>query len=173
MGLNEYIKIGNRIKKLRKDKNISQKDMANMLNIPRSTYSNYENNNREPSIKLLEKIAEILNVSLGELFGVNEEELKKDKSLPVGENIRKYRKIKGLTMKELGTRVGITEQAISQYERSIRNPSLEVLLNVSNALDVPLNVLFNQTINLSQIPTNLLIEELNKRKDFPIKLEVK
>ena len=42
MGINEIIKVGNNIKKIRKEKNISQKDMAKKLNMPSSTYSNYE-----------------------------------------------------------------------------------------------------------------------------------
>ena len=49
MGVNDIIKVGSNIKKIRKDKKMSQKDMAKILNIPCSTYSNYENNNREPS----------------------------------------------------------------------------------------------------------------------------
>ncbi|WP_294377786.1 helix-turn-helix domain-containing protein [uncultured Clostridium sp.] len=71
MGLNEIIKVGTNIKKIRKEKNISQKDMAKKLNMPSSTYSNYENNNREPSAKSLIKIAEILNVNLNDLLTLN------------------------------------------------------------------------------------------------------
>lgn len=71
MGINEIIKVGNNIKKLRKEKNISQKDMAKRLNMPSSTYSNYENNNREPNAKTLKKIAEILNVSTSDLLDIN------------------------------------------------------------------------------------------------------
>ncbi len=68
MGLNEIIKIGDRIKDLRKKLGLTQKDMSKMLNIPYSTYSNYENNNREPSKELLEKIANVLNVSINTLI---------------------------------------------------------------------------------------------------------
>lgn len=71
MGLNKIFKIGDRIKILRKNSNISQKDMAKMLdNMPVSTYSNYENNNREPSLDILIKISKILNVTVNELLGV-------------------------------------------------------------------------------------------------------
>lgn len=69
MGINEYIKIGNRIKQLRKDKGYSQKEMSELAGIPYSTYSNYENNNREPNKKQLDKIANALDISLDDLLG--------------------------------------------------------------------------------------------------------
>lgn len=68
MSLNDLLKVGDNIKRIRKEKGISQKDMAEIfLKIPRSTYSNYENNNRVPDLDLLNRIAEILKVSVAEL----------------------------------------------------------------------------------------------------------
>ncbi|WP_293977382.1 helix-turn-helix domain-containing protein [uncultured Clostridium sp.] len=74
MGINEIIKVGNNIKRIRKQKNISQKDMAKKLNMPSSTYSNYENNNREPNAATLRKIADILNVDISDLLNLNSPE---------------------------------------------------------------------------------------------------
>ena len=71
MGINEIIKVGNNIKKIRKERNISQKDMAKRLSMPSSTYSNYENNNREPNAQTLKKIASILNVDISELLNIS------------------------------------------------------------------------------------------------------
>lgn len=61
--------LGDKIKQIRKDKNISQKEFAKILKIPVSTLANYENNHREPSIDMLNKIAESLGVSISELAG--------------------------------------------------------------------------------------------------------
>lgn len=69
MGINEYIKIGKRIRKLRMEKGYSQKEMAALCGIPYSTYSNYENNNREPGKEQIEKIAKVLEVSADDLIG--------------------------------------------------------------------------------------------------------
>lgn len=55
MGINDFIQIGSTIKELRKAKGISQKEMSKLLDIPYSTYSNYENNNREPSADVIKK----------------------------------------------------------------------------------------------------------------------
>lgn len=67
MGINEVVKIGNRIRKFRTKKGLSQKEMATLTGIPYSTYSNYENNNREPSLEQLNKIANVLGISLQNL----------------------------------------------------------------------------------------------------------
>ncbi|MEA4804795.1 helix-turn-helix transcriptional regulator [Acetobacterium wieringae] len=72
MGINEYIQIGSKIKKLRKEKNISQKKMAELLGLAHSTYSNYENDLREPNLDVLKKVCKILGVKLNDLLGVDE-----------------------------------------------------------------------------------------------------
>ena len=56
MGVNEFVQIGTKIKRARKNKGYSQKQMAQLCEMPYSTYSNYENNNREPGTEQLEKI---------------------------------------------------------------------------------------------------------------------
>ena len=63
MGINEVVQIGNRIRKFRIERGLSQKEMAKLTGIPYSTYSNYENNNREPNLAQLSKIASILGIS--------------------------------------------------------------------------------------------------------------
>ena len=62
MGINDFIQIGSTIKELRKAKGISQKEMSKLLDIPYSTYSNYENNNREPSADVIKKVSDILDM---------------------------------------------------------------------------------------------------------------
>lgn len=68
MGINEFIQIGNQIKKLRVEKGYSQKEMSKITGIPYSTYSNYENNNREPNAEQLKKIAKALDVSISKIL---------------------------------------------------------------------------------------------------------
>ena len=57
----------------------------------------------------------------------------------IGENIRYIRKKKKLTLKALGIKVGLSEQAIGQYERGDRKASIEVLDKIAAALDVSIN----------------------------------
>lgn len=54
--------IGDMIKKLRKDKGLTQKQLADAINVSTITIQNYENNRRKPSVEMLEKISAALNV---------------------------------------------------------------------------------------------------------------
>ncbi len=58
----------NNLKHFRKVKGLNQGQLANKININRSTLSCYENGYREPSMKTLEKMSEVLEVSLDELI---------------------------------------------------------------------------------------------------------
>lgn len=58
-----------RLKELRQNIHYTQEKIANELNIARTTYRNYENGSREPSIDLLIKIADYFDVSLDFLCG--------------------------------------------------------------------------------------------------------
>lgn len=62
--VNKYLKIGERLKELRLKKGESQRDAANNLKMPVSTYSNYENGNRVPKADTLKKIARYFDVSM-------------------------------------------------------------------------------------------------------------
>ena len=55
--------------KLRKDKNLTQEQVANYLNMSQSTYQHYENLRAEPSIETLCKLADFYGVSLDYLVG--------------------------------------------------------------------------------------------------------
>lgn len=56
----------------------------------------------------------------------------------IGSNIRRARKLKDLTMKELGIKVGLSVQGIGNYERGEREPNLITLKLISEALEVDL-----------------------------------
>lgn len=54
----------------------------------------------------------------------------------VGENIKKIRKEKGITQKQLGERLGVSQAAIVQFENSNSNLKLETIKKIANALGV-------------------------------------
>lgn len=61
--------IGTNIKKIRTDKKITRKELAEKIEVSEPTISRYENGKREPNIETLNKIARALNVSILELIG--------------------------------------------------------------------------------------------------------
>lgn len=58
-----------RLKSLRIEKDLLQKDISNILNISTSAYAFYEQNKREPDYKTLTKLANFLNASIDYLLG--------------------------------------------------------------------------------------------------------
>lgn len=61
--------------------------------------------------------------------------------MTVGERIRKARKAKGLTQEELAKSLGVSFAMIGQYERGERNPKLDTLQRIADALDVNVGLL--------------------------------
>ena len=58
-----------RLKEIRNQLNMQQKDVCKSLEIPQNTYSQYENGKRQPDNETLIKLAEFFNVSTDYLLG--------------------------------------------------------------------------------------------------------
>ena len=61
--------------------------------------------------------------------------------MTTGENIRRIRKMRGLTQKDLGSILGVSEAFIRAYESGRRNPKEKNLQAIADALDVNIEVL--------------------------------
>lgn len=65
--------IGKRIAALRREKNLKQDDLAQMLEVSPQAVSKWENDQTYPDISLLPKLAKILGVSVDELLSGKQE----------------------------------------------------------------------------------------------------
>lgn len=90
----------------------------------------------------------------------------------LGERIRKLRVSKNITQPVLAARLGVTKSVVSAYENSIRYPSYDILIKLSNIFDVSTDFLLGcsrgRTIDVSGLQDNeiegiiLLINSLKK-----------
>lgn len=64
--------VKNRIKMLRKEQGLTQKDIADFLGVTPKAVSFYELEQREPSNEMLQKLAKKFNVSVDYLLGADE-----------------------------------------------------------------------------------------------------
>jgi len=95
-------KIGQKIKSLRKTRGMTQDQLGQKLGVQRATISNYEIGRRSPHLTELEKIANILGVSL-DYFGVSTNEVHdliararvvfEDKAIPYQEKANVYKEV--------------------------------------------------------------------------------
>lgn len=60
--------VGRFIAKLRKEKNITQQELANKLGVTDRAISNWENGRRLPDYSLLKPLCDILSISINELL---------------------------------------------------------------------------------------------------------
>ena len=78
--------LSERIKELRLARNMTQVDLAKELNVTKQSISNWENDNIQPSIDMLVKIASFFSVSCDYLLGIDK---------------RKFIEVSGLTEAEI------------------------------------------------------------------------
>jgi transcriptional regulator with XRE-family HTH domain len=77
----------------------------------------------------------------------------------VGELIKKYRKLRKMTQKELAEKTNIALMSIQRYERNERQPTIDIIMNISSALDIP----FAKILNSTETLTNKLVRTLNSK----------
>lgn len=87
----------------------------------------------------------------------------------IGEKIKNIRKSQGLTQKQLGEKLGISQALVNQYENGKRKPKVEQIQRIANALSVDLSELteqitYNGTDYLNTYDNMVFIkpEKLNK-----------
>jgi transcriptional regulator with XRE-family HTH domain len=77
----------------------------------------------------------------------------------VARNIKKYRKEKGMTLKELAEKVGITEATMQKYEAgNIKSITMDMFYKIAQSLDIP-------SENLSEWEDGELEEYRKQRKN--------
>ena len=64
--------LGDRLRTIRKENNLTQKNIADVLGIDRTTYTVYEGGSITPSPATLDKLSKVYNVTVGYLIGVED-----------------------------------------------------------------------------------------------------
>jgi transcriptional regulator with XRE-family HTH domain len=75
----------------------------------------------------------------------------------LGERIRTIRLSKGISTDQLASLTGVSQATISRIEGDIRSPSIETLLKICDALEVPIADIFEENDNLSPDMLSLII----------------
>ena len=69
---------------------------------------------------------------------MNKEEI----AIIIGENIKQYRLQNGWTQQELGAKIGISKNAIGNYEKGFRSPKKDTMFDLANAFNISIDDLF-------------------------------
>jgi transcriptional regulator with XRE-family HTH domain len=76
--------------------------------------------------------------------------------------LKELRKEKGLTQKELGAAIGISEVMIGQYERGVRTPKIEMREKIANALGVTLNYFLSDSDYTNEVLAQIIDAGIDK-----------
>ncbi len=72
------------LKRIRTEKGYTQKDFAEKLGVAKSTYCMYENGKREPNLKTVQRISELLNISTNDLINNSDYKIYYGSTCPEG-----------------------------------------------------------------------------------------
>ncbi|MFP3152935.1 helix-turn-helix transcriptional regulator [Lachnospiraceae bacterium ZAX-1] len=65
------------------------------------------------------------------------------RSIGIGENIKRNRKEKELTQRELAEKSGMSEISIRKYEAEQRTPKIDTIIAIANALEIRSDILLD------------------------------
>lgn len=71
--------------------------------------------------------------------------------LTMGDRIKEYRKKRGLTQEQLSERVDVTLEYISQIERGLKVPSMQVFIKLVEVLDVSADYLLRDAVSTGNL----------------------
>lgn len=115
------------IKKELNKRNMTIKELSEKSGISINTlYSITKRDSRRISSLVFQKINSVLEISNSGQSKYN--------TATTGEKIKKARKEKHMTMRELANLVGVSYQMIGQWESGERNPKLENIVKLSSVL---------------------------------------
>lgn len=128
--------LGHRIRQLREDSHMAQKELAARLHIANSTMSQYESGERVPSDEMKIKIADLFGVSVDYLLGRPQVVSTKDIRASFGRQLKKFRKSAQMSQTELAKLLSVSQQAVAQWEKDTSTPNPETIAKIAELLGI-------------------------------------
>lgn len=169
------LNFGKRLQEFRKNENLSQAQLAELIDVDARTISRIESGEQFPKPENMAKIAEVLNVSIDRFFKQDDdaenplpiEELDTEFAtfesrlnyykVEIGKNIRKYRTEKGLSQERLAKLAEIAAQTLSGVETGATNASFNLMIRIVHVLEIPLAYIFTFDENIYSIADKELL----------------
>ena len=132
----DQMKIGKFIQNKRKEKNITQQELAEKLNITDRAISKWENGKCMPEVGIMQELCEILNITINDLFS-GEVVNMKDTEKKLEENLLEMTRLK--------------------EEKDRQLLSLEIFIGVISSVIFVGSVLIVGWLELSKLPATIII----------------
>lgn len=137
-----------RLKQLREERGLLQRELAEKFNLSRVTMTNYEQGNRFPEADLLVRLADFFNVSVDYLIGrVDQRERPISR---IAQNLKDARIHSGMTVEELAMRMGVSPSEVEGYENGEKHPPFHLIGRAERILGVEFDDIIRFPSNLGQ-----------------------
>lgn len=143
-----------RLKGVRIDNDLTQKNLAQKLNVSRSTYSGWENEDDNIPLYQFNNFCEIFNLSLDYVSKIinrrknTTNKIKKQIDFKlIGQNLEIIRKENKITQKELAKIIGISEATYVNYKNGKTPIQTEILKKFAIYFNVSLDWLVGKSKN--------------------------
>lgn len=141
---------GIKLKDLRDLYELTQEDVAKILNVARSTYNQYEQQYDIITIKHLNTLVNHFKISFDYVFDFTELKRYKDEINEIdtkisGKRLKELRKEFKLTQDKLAKKLNIANTIISEYERGHYPISTATLYSLSNLFSISSDYLLGKT----------------------------
>ena len=159
---------GKRITELRKQQNLTQDELANLMGISCLTLSLYESEKREPNIEILHKFSTFFNVSIDYILGneISEDIINNSNTVKLGNKIATLRKQKGLHQKDFASILNVSSSTIGMWETDKRQPNLDMIVKIAKYFNVTADFL----LDIYEDPSNIQVTNDEALTDLSINL---
>lgn len=106
------------------EKGVTPTQAAREANIPQSSASMWKKRDSTPNADALIKLSDYFHVSVNYLIGNT-----------IGQRIEKARIKRGMTLEEMGQRLGVSEALVNEWEKGLRIPDYKVLQRIGSILN--------------------------------------
>ena len=140
----------NKLKLLRKEKNISQKNISKDLKISQINYSRYETEKRAIPLNKLKDFANYFKVSIDYLLGLTQIkcEYKPSKIFHTNYNMNRLKEIRedrDLIQEDIGKVLDMSRNGYAEYETGAKNIPVYKLIKLAIYYNVPIDYILYLT----------------------------
>ena len=137
--------LSTRLRKIRKEKELRQEDVANYARVNIRAYQNYERGTQEPTLSRLAKIAEILDVSMDYLVGLSDartsSRVATEPLETLSERMKSIRRQKRLRQADVAKDAGVAIRSYQNYETGSQEPTASKLTAIARVFGVSIDAL--------------------------------
>ena len=149
-------KFHEKLKKLRKEKGLTQQEVADFFGMNQPVYQKWEGGNRKPNYENLSMLACIFDVSIDFLLSeyseiskerylkFKKEKKEEEKQQVFSVRLKELRLQHGFSQEELAEKIGIKRNSYSDWENGKCKPNYEKLEKIADFFGVSLDWLFGR-----------------------------